>query len=63
MAVHLCFDKGAIGTAHTHEVHDQIGYVVRGGFKAAFAGHTVAGTVIPHQGAIIPLSASSGLSL
>lgn len=22
MAVHLCFDKGAIGAPHTHEIHD-----------------------------------------
>lgn len=38
MAVHLCFDKGAVGHPHTHEIHDQIGYVVRGSFKAEIDG-------------------------
>lgn len=38
MVVHLCFDKGAIGAPHTHEIHDQIGYVVRGSFEAEIEG-------------------------
>ncbi|WP_086981037.1 cupin domain-containing protein [Vibrio aphrogenes] len=38
MAVHLCFDKGAIGAPHTHEIHDQIGYVVEGSFEAEING-------------------------
>ena len=38
MAVHVCFDKGAIGTTHTHEIHDQIGYVVNGSFEAEVDG-------------------------
>ncbi|WP_299689047.1 cupin domain-containing protein [uncultured Vibrio sp.] len=38
MAVHLNFDKGAIGHPHTHEIHDQIGYVVRGSFEAVIEG-------------------------
>ncbi|BCN24495.1 cupin domain-containing protein [Vibrio alfacsensis] len=38
MAVHLCFDKGAIGAPHTHDIHDQIGYVVRGSFEAEIEG-------------------------
>ncbi|KXI21070.1 cupin domain-containing protein [Photobacterium sanguinicancri] len=38
MAVHVCFDKGAIGTAHIHEIHDQIGYVVNGSFEAEVDG-------------------------
>ncbi|WP_070971272.1 cupin domain-containing protein [Vibrio sonorensis] len=39
MAVHVCFDKGAVGTAHTHEIHDQIGYVVSGSFEAEVDGN------------------------
>lgn len=38
MAVHLCFDKGAVGAPHTHEIHDQIGYVVRGSFEVEIEG-------------------------
>ncbi|VXD06961.1 Pectin degradation protein KdgF [Enterobacterales bacterium 8AC] len=38
MVVHLCFDKGAIGVLHSHEIHDQIGYVVKGSFEAEIDG-------------------------
>lgn len=38
MSVLVHFDKGAIGTAHAHEVHDQIAYVVEGAFEAEVAG-------------------------
>ena len=38
MAVHLVFAKGAIGAPHTHEIHDQIGYVVSGSFEAEING-------------------------
>ncbi|MGB5446162.1 MAG: cupin domain-containing protein [Psychromonas sp.] len=38
MAVHLCFDKGAIGAPHAHEIHDQIGYVVSGSFEVEVEG-------------------------
>ncbi|MEH0666137.1 cupin domain-containing protein [Vibrio scophthalmi] len=38
MAVHLEFDKGAIGHPHAHEIHDQIGYVVKGSFEAEVDG-------------------------
>lgn len=38
MAVHLCFDKGAIGAPHAHDIHDQIGYVVSGSFEAEING-------------------------
>ena len=38
MAVHLCFDKGAVGAPHAHEIHDQIGYVVSGSFEAEVDG-------------------------
>ena len=38
MVVHVCFEKGAIGTPHTHEIHDQIGYVVQGRFEAQING-------------------------
>ncbi|WP_238103682.1 cupin domain-containing protein [Shewanella sp.] len=38
MAVHLNFDKGAIGYVHAHEIHDQIGYVISGSFEAEVDG-------------------------
>jgi len=38
MAVHLCFDKNAVGQPHSHEIHDQIGYVVEGSFEAEVNG-------------------------
>jgi quercetin dioxygenase-like cupin family protein len=38
MSVLVQFDKGAIGTPHAHEVHDQIAYVVCGAFEAEVAG-------------------------
>ncbi|CAM2891017.1 cupin domain-containing protein [Vibrio diazotrophicus] len=38
MVVHVQFDKGAIGHPHSHEIHDQIGYVVQGSFEAEVDG-------------------------
>lgn len=38
MFVHLCFDKGAVGAPHAHEIHDQIGYVASGSFEAEVDG-------------------------
>lgn len=38
MAVHLSFDKGAVGAPHAHDIHDQIGYVVSGSFEAEVDG-------------------------
>jgi quercetin dioxygenase-like cupin family protein len=38
MAVLVEFDKGAIGTPHTHEAHDQICFVLAGSFEAEVAG-------------------------
>ncbi len=38
MSVLVQFDKGAIGTPHAHEVHDQIAYVLAGSFEADVAG-------------------------
>lgn len=38
MAVHLVFEKGAIGAPHSHDIHDQIGYVVSGSFEAEVDG-------------------------
>ena len=38
MSVLVQFDKGAIGTAHTHEAHDQIAFVVAGAFEAEVEG-------------------------
>jgi quercetin dioxygenase-like cupin family protein len=34
MSVLVQFDQGAIGTAHAHDGHDQIAYVVSGAFEA-----------------------------
>ncbi|OEF27377.1 cupin domain-containing protein [Vibrio rumoiensis] len=68
MAVHLRFDKGAIGAPHTHEIHDQIGYVVSGSFEAEIDGkkcvlkagdayiarkHTEHGAVALEEGSIL----------
>ncbi len=38
MAVFVKFDKGAIGQPHTHDIHDQIGYVAAGSFEAEIDG-------------------------
>ncbi|GAL20486.1 cupin domain-containing protein [Vibrio maritimus] len=38
MAAHLCYDKGASGVIHRHEIHDQIVYVVSGRFEAIVDG-------------------------
>lgn len=38
MSVIMQFDKGAVGTPHAHEVHDQIAYVVAGSFEASVNG-------------------------
>ncbi|RJG49932.1 cupin domain-containing protein [Motilimonas pumila] len=38
MAVHVHFAKGAVGTPHVHEIHDQIGYVAEGSFEAEIDG-------------------------
>lgn len=38
MSVLVHFDKGAIGTPHAHDAHDQIAYVVAGAFEADVAG-------------------------
>lgn len=38
MSVIMQFDKGAVGTPHAHDVHDQIGYVIAGSFEAVING-------------------------
>ena len=38
MSVLVQFDKGAIGTPHAHDIHDQIAYVVSGSFEAEVDG-------------------------
>ena len=38
MAVAVCFDKGAVGTPHAHDVHTQIGYIAAGSFEVAVGG-------------------------
>ena len=38
MSVLVQFDKGAVGTPHEHDAHDQIAYVVAGSFAAEVAG-------------------------
>jgi len=38
MSVIMEFDKGAVGSPHSHEIHDQIAYVVAGSFEAIIDG-------------------------
>jgi len=38
MSVLVQFDQGAVGTAHAHEAHDQITFVVAGAFDVEVAG-------------------------
>lgn len=38
MSVLVQFDKGAVGTPHAHDVHDQIAYVLSGSFECEVAG-------------------------
>ncbi|MFA9208747.1 MAG: pectin degradation protein, partial [Yersinia sp. (in: enterobacteria)] len=38
MMVCVHFDKGAIGTAHKHDIHDQIAYVAAGSFEVEIEG-------------------------
>jgi quercetin dioxygenase-like cupin family protein len=40
MSVLVQFDKGAIGTAHAHDAHDQIAFVLAGSFEVEVAGVT-----------------------
>jgi len=38
MSVLVQFDRGAVGTPHAHDAHDQIAYVVSGSFEATVEG-------------------------
>lgn len=38
MSVLMEFDKGAIGTVHAHDAHDQIGFVISGSFEIEVEG-------------------------
>ncbi len=38
MSVLVQFDKGAVGTPHAHEVHDQIAFCISGSFECEVAG-------------------------
>lgn len=38
MSVLVQFDRGAVGTPHAHDAHDQIAYVVAGSFEATVDG-------------------------
>ena len=38
MSVLVQFDKGAVGTPHAHDTHDQIAYVIAGSFEATIGG-------------------------
>ncbi|GBU09994.1 pectin degradation protein kdgF [Gammaproteobacteria bacterium] len=40
MAVCVSFDKGAIGTAHFHDIHNQIAYVAAGSFEVTIENET-----------------------
>jgi len=38
MSVLVQFDKGAVGTPHAHEVHDQVAFCISGSFECEVAG-------------------------
>jgi len=38
MSVLVQFDRGAIGTPHAHDAHDQIAFVIAGSFEATVGG-------------------------
>ncbi|WP_343632568.1 cupin domain-containing protein [Roseateles sp.] len=38
MSVLVRFDKGAIGTPHAHDAHDQIAFVISGAFECEVGG-------------------------
>ncbi len=38
MSVLVQFDRGAIGTAHAHDAHDQIAFVISGAFECEVGG-------------------------
>lgn len=38
LAAVVLFDKGAVGTPHGHEAHEQIAYVLAGAFEVEVAG-------------------------
>lgn len=38
MMVAVQFDEGAVGTPHSHEIHDQIAYVAAGSFEVEIEG-------------------------
>ncbi|OGB50364.1 MAG: pectin degradation protein [Burkholderiales bacterium RIFOXYD2_FULL_59_8] len=40
MSVLMQFDKGAVGTPHAHDIHDQIAFVVAGSFEVQVNGET-----------------------
>jgi quercetin dioxygenase-like cupin family protein len=40
MSVLVQFDKGAVGTPHAHDIHDQIAFVVAGSFEVVVDGET-----------------------
>ena len=40
MSVLMQFDKGAVGTPHAHDIHDQIAFVVAGSFEVVVNGET-----------------------
>ena len=53
MSVLVQFDKGAIGTPHAHDVHDQIAMVIAGSFSVEVGGekrilHTGDAFIAPH---------------
>ncbi|WP_371193837.1 cupin domain-containing protein [Glaciecola sp. SC05] len=38
MAVCVSFEKGAVGTVHSHDIHDQIAICLQGAFEVNLAG-------------------------
>jgi quercetin dioxygenase-like cupin family protein len=38
MMVEVHFKKGGVGTPHSHDIHEQISYIVKGSFRATVDG-------------------------
>lgn len=68
MAVLVNFDKGAVGTVHSHDIHDQLAICLKGSFEVELDGETrqikagdafLAGKGTPHG--VVALEADSQL--
>jgi quercetin dioxygenase-like cupin family protein len=58
MTVQFSFEKGAVGTPHTHP-HEQVGYVVNGRFELTYQDHTT--TIGPGDTYYVPSNTLHGV--